>query len=63
MEGRVEMCHNNSWKGVCSTMWGLPEANVSCRQLGLQDPGQVIRLLYSLFQKDMAFVWYLEELV
>ena len=37
LNGRVEVCYNNQWGGVCSpsgTTWGREEATVVCRQLG-----------------------------
>ena len=34
----MEIFERNVWKGICSDAWGLPEAQVACRQLGLPPP-------------------------
>ena len=34
LEGRVEICYDNRWGGVCGNSWGFTQPTVVCRQLG-----------------------------
>ena len=41
-QGRVEICINNIWGRVCSNAWNTSDAEVTCRQLGLQFTGIIL---------------------
>ena len=38
-EGRVEVCAQGRWTGVCSSNWNYQDAFVVCRQLGYPATG------------------------
>ena len=39
-EGKVEICYDNHWGGLCGRSWDSNEANVVCRQLGYISIGE-----------------------
>ena len=40
-EGQVEMCYNGVWGAVCADGWNEIAANIVCRQLGYENPGEL----------------------
>ncbi len=51
MEGRVELCINNTYGTICDYRWDTLEAQVACRQLGYADTSKAV--LWGIFIDDI----------
>ena len=39
MEGRVEICFNETWGTICDNFWSTNDGSVACQQLGFSKMG------------------------
>ncbi|XP_054474281.1 scavenger receptor cysteine-rich type 1 protein M130-like [Anoplopoma fimbria] len=53
--GRLEIYHNGQWGTICDDRWGMPEADVACRELNC---GAALSVKYkSHFGRGQGQVW------
>ena len=53
-QGKVEVMHEGKWMGICGIGWGLREAGVVCRQLGLGYPLKAVSTTRFGMIREMA---------
>ncbi len=56
LEGRVEICINETWGTVCDGLWSTFDATVACRQLGYSPIG-ALPLYNAAFGAGTGTIW------
>lgn len=56
MEGRVEICFNNTYVSICGDRWDTLEARVVCRQLGYNSDSKGHLNSCTLIYKSLHFL-------
>lgn len=54
LKGHIRVFHEGKWKGICGIGWGIREAGVICRQLGLGYPKKAMSTTRYGMVREMA---------
>ena len=61
LDGRLEICYNETWGTICDNFWSVEDANVACKQLGFQ-PNGAIAVTNAGFGMGTGPIW-LDDLI
>ncbi len=50
-EGRVEVCMDGRWTGICDSSWNYQDAFVVCRQLGYPATGTYVTIYTNIYKR------------